>query len=171
MVDDTIPLFRKETDMADDDSNAGKPDVFREKRSRMTAELLEALRDAKTIQAFAEQHSSDYTDMNVDQYLSRLLAAKKLKKAEVINTSSLNKIYGYQIFSGIKNPSRDKLLAIAVAMKLSLEECQQLLRLARVNELYAKNKRDSIIIFGLMKQLDITELNDLLFDMEEFVLQ
>ena len=113
----------------------------------------------------------DHVDMNADQFLNRLLGAKKLKKADVIKTSGLNKVYGYQIFSGIKNPSRDKLLAIAVAMKLSLDECQQLLRIARVNELYAKNKRDSIIIFGLVKQLDITEPSDLLYDMEEFVLQ
>ena len=141
------------------------------KRAQMTVELLEALRNAQTIQAFVDQHSGEYVDMSVDQYLIRLLYAKKLKRSDVISASNLDKNYSYQIFSGVKNPSRDKLLAIAVAMKLTLDECQMLLRLARVNELYAKNKRDSIIIFGLMKQLDIKELNALLYDMEEFVLQ
>jgi len=34
-----------------------------------------------------------------------------------------------------------------------------------------KNKRDSIIIFGLMKGINSMELNDMLYEMEKFVLQ
>jgi len=97
--------------------------------------------------------------------------ARGYKKSGGISASCLSKTYAYQIFSGVKNPSRDKLLALAVAMTLTFEECQRLLRLAAVNELYVKNKRDSIIIFGLMRGLNNMELNDLLYEMEEFVLQ
>ena len=94
-----------------------------------------------------------------------------LQRAAATHGAKYRQIPRLSEFSGVKTPSRDKLLAIAVAMKLTLDECQMLLRLARVNELYVKNKRDSIIIFGLMKQLDTKELNALLYDMEEFVLQ
>ncbi len=69
-----------------------------------------------------------------------------------------------------KNPSRNKLLALAVAMKLNIEECQKLLKFGGVNELYPRNRRDAIIIFALTKKLSIFELNELLFDLDEFIL-
>ena len=65
----------------------------------------------------------------------------------MIQTSK--KIYGYQIFDGSKTPSRDKVIAIALAMQLTLDEANRLLHLSNNGILYPKIKRDSIIIFGL----------------------
>jgi hypothetical protein len=146
------------------------PDGARENPSAMTVELLAALRDARTIEEFSRQYGNDYINMSLVQYLEIILETKKLKKAEVIKASNLNKVFAYQIFSGVKNPSRDKLLALAFAMRLTYEECQRMLRLAGVNELYVKNRRDSILIFGFMKGLELIELNHLLYEMDEFVL-
>jgi len=151
------------------EANERKP--AQKKRAIITDDLLEALRDSKTIEDFTNKYKNDYFDVNLNDYLDSLLAAKNLTKAQIIKASHLNRVYAYQIFSGVKNPSRDELLALAVAMGLNFEECQRLLRLAEVNELYVKNRRDSIIIFGLMKCLGVMELNDLLYEMKEFILQ
>lgn len=142
-----------------------------QKKNNITQEMLEALKNSKTIEDFTKRHVTQFLDINLKDYLVSILQAKKLKKADVIKASNLSEVYAYQIFSGVKNPSRDKLLSLAVAMKLSFEECQRLLKLAAVNELYVKNRRDAIVIFGLMKGLDVLELNDLLYELEEFTLQ
>lgn len=111
-----------------------------------------------------------FIDLSLKEYLESLMERYNLKKSQVIKASGLSEAYTYQIFSGLKNPSRDKLLTLAVGMGLTFDECQKLLKLAGVNELYAKNRRDAIIIFGLHKQLTLGKLNDILFDMEEFTL-
>ena len=140
-------------------------------RGALTAELLEALRKSQTIEAFEREYGNDYIGMSFFQYMEVLLKEKKLKKIDVINKSGLNKVYAYQIFAGIRKPSRDKLLALAYAMKLSYKECQQLLHLANVSGLYIKNRRDSAIIFGLMRGLSVLDINELLYEMGEFILE
>ena len=143
----------------------------RKTRETTTGELLEALRRMTTIEEFTWEYGDDYINMSLVEYLKILLEEKNQKKADIIKKSTLNRIYAYQIFAGVKNPSRDKLITLALAMKLSYEECQRLLRIAVVGELYIKNMRDSIIIFGLINGLEIWELNELLYEMDEFVLE
>lgn len=137
---------------------------------RPTDALLDALREAETIEVFARQNAGEYIDIGIHDYLERLLEEKDMKKADVIAASNLHRIYAYQIFSGVKQPSRDKLLALAVGMRLSLEECQRLLRVAGLGALYVKHRRDSVIIFGLIRGLGLMEINDLLYAMEESLL-
>ncbi len=129
-----------------------------------------SLRQTDDISQFTKDHMSLFVDLSLKEYLESLMAQYGLKKSQVIKASGLSEAYTYQIFSGLKNPSRDKLLALAMGMGLTFDECQKLLKLAGVNELYAKNRRDAIIIFGLLKRLPLDELNDILFDMEEFTL-
>ena len=103
----------------------------------------------------------------LSNYLAQLLAEKGLSRAKVIEQANLARAYGYQIFQGEKQPSRDKLLAIAFAMHLSLDECNRMLTLAHANILYSKNRRDAILIYGLSKGISIYEVNDLLLSVEE----
>ena len=69
-------------------------------------------------------------DSALSNYLNQLLEEKSLKKSTVIKNSELNEIYGYQIFSGKRIPSRDKLISISFGLELSLEETQTLLKYA-----------------------------------------
>lgn len=74
---------------------------------------------------------------------------------------------GYQIFSGVRNPSRDSLIAICIAMRLELAEAQNLLKYAGFGQLYARNVRDSVLIHGICKKLTVPQINELLFDRSE----
>lgn len=140
---------------------AAKPD---------TAEVLEALRRFDRVEDFANEYVDCFVDSTFKDYLNGLIESHGLKKYSVIKASGLSDSYAFQIFQGIKSPSRDKLLALVIGMRLNLSECQRLLKLAGVNELYAKNRRDAIIIFSLERKLSISQLNDILFDMEEATL-
>ncbi len=139
-------------------------------RAAITDKLFEKLQEANDISLFAKANADSFINTSLTDYIEELLSRHGLKKPQIISESGLNEIYTYQILSGKRNPSRDKLLALAIAMKLDLEECQKLLKFGGVNELYPRNRRDAIIIFGLKKKLNIFDLNELLFDLDEFIL-
>lgn len=99
----------------------------------------------------------------LSDYLQQLLDDHGLTRAEVVRRAGLNETYGYQIFMGQRNPSRDKVLQIAFAMGLSLKEADRLLQAAGVNELYCKNRRDAVIIFCLDRGCSLQRANEELY--------
>ena len=142
-------------------------------KEKTTNELLGILKNCSnlsrledTLEILPDQHEYTFTS-----YLSKLLIEKNMSKSQVISDANLARTYGYQIFQGEKNPGRDKILAIAFAMHLSLEECNRLLTLAHTNILYSKNRRDAIIIFALENHYTLGDANDILFEKEEAVLE
>ena len=97
-------------------------------------------------------------------YLSNILKKKSLVKSAVIKKSELSEVMGYQIFSGTRNPSRDSLISVCVAMEFDIEETQKLLKVAQFAPLYPKNKRDSIMINGITNQKSVAQINEILYD-------
>ena len=80
------------------------------------------------------------------------------------NTTDGHTYEAYQIFSGTRHPERKKLLCLAVGMSLNLEETQTLLKCAGYAPLYVKMPFDSVVIYGVCKQLSVIEINEILFD-------
>ena len=136
-----------------------------------TEHLLAILKSKKTFSEYKSNKPTYIDDHTLSGYLSSLLEKKQLKKADVIRKSNLDRIYGYQILSGVKTPSRDKVLALALGMELSLEETQDVLRIANYPQLYVKKLRDSAIIFSLHNRLSILEANELLFNEGEPIIE
>ena len=81
--------------------------------------------------------------------------------------AEIDEIYGYQIFSGKKNPSRNTLIAICIGARFTINEIQTALKIAGYATLYSKMKRDSIIIFGINNSKEVCEINEMLFDQNE----
>jgi len=100
---------------------------------------------------------------SLSEHLNLLLSQKGIKKADVVRGSLLDRAYVYQIFSGEKTPSRDKLIAIAFGLKLSDDETQKMLKISGNRELYARDKRDALILFALQHKKTIWYTNELLF--------
>lgn len=121
----------------------------------LTEELLAELLDAPSPIAFTDAYH--ITSRSAAEYLNCLLDKKGLKRAAVIKAAGLNETFGYQIFKGERQGSRNKMLQLAFAMQLSLTETNRLLQAARVNELYPKDRRDAIIIFCLDKGYTLRE--------------
>ncbi len=93
-----------------------------------------------------------------------MIDPKKIKKTDVIRDSQLERKYLYQLFSGERTPSREKLIAIAFGMHLSEEETKKLLKIAGKRELYARDQRDAVILYGVQRRFSLTEVNELLFE-------
>ena len=132
-----------------------------------TDELMDALNQSSSIEEYINNEQDYMIDSTISDYLNQLLNEKSLKKSAVIKNSELNEIYGYQIFSGKRIPSRDRLISIAFGMGLSLDEALALLKYAGFAPLYPKQKRDSLLIWGISHQFSIYQINDLLYTENE----
>ena len=131
----------------------------------LTEELLQELLDAPAVEPFAEERASEPRTLSA--YLQQLLAEKGLERVEVVRDAGLNSTFGYQIFTGARGASRDKVLALAFAMRLTLRETNRALQAAGVNELYCKNRRDAVIIYCLTHGSTLQETDDDLFRLGE----
>ena len=75
----------------------------------------------------------------------------------IITRSAIDRTYGHQLFNGTRKPSRDKVIQLAIGLRLDLSETQKLLRVAQKSTLYPKIKRDAAIIHCILHNQDIHE--------------
>lgn len=136
-----------------------------------TEKLLNELKEASSLYSYINKHNIDFPNLSLPDYIDLIIQKKKLKKSEVVKNAGLHRTYAYQIMSGQKKPSRDKLLTLAFGLELTLEEAQKMLTLAEFNPLYPKNKRDSVVIYAICNKYDLMATNHLLYDHGEEVIE
>lgn len=136
------------------------------KHEKSTDELLNEIKQTNEIKKFIEKNSIEFTDKPLHDMLNEMIADMKIKKSEVIKRSGLNRVYAYQILSGKESPSRDKLIAFCFGLQLNVDETNSLLKSAGMPVLYARNKRDSIIIYAISSRKNVFITNNLLFENE-----
>ena len=134
-----------------------------------TDELFTELHEDSNIKNYLRRNRNEFV-LPLGEYLESLLAQKNLTKQAVIEKSGVQREYAYHIFSGLKkNPSRPKILALAFAMELNLEETQYLLRYAKQSPLYPRNPWDSVIISAIEQRLTVLQTNELLNQLGETI--
>ena len=129
---------------------------------KKTDELLKILNDSHDIDGVLQDHEEEFIQVSISEYLTALIEQKNLVKSEIIKRSGIDRVYGYQILNGTRTPSRDKLIQLSFGMQLGFRETQRLLAYNGFAQLYAKNRRDSIIIFAIKEKKSVIELNLLL---------
>lgn len=128
---------------------------------RLTEELLNDLLDSSDLEGYLNDLSS--ADTSLVSYLQQLLDEKHLKRVQVVRMADLNETFGYQIFTGARHPSRDKVLQICFAMALSLREANRALGYADAGRLDCRSRRDAIIIYCLDKGCSLQKVNEELY--------
>lgn len=136
---------------------------------KSTDELLNNIKNTLSIQDYIKENKSEYLNISTDEYLMKLLREKGLK-ISLISISSCLGDYVYKVFNGNRKPNRDVYIAIGIAMKLNYNEMQLLLRLAKYLMLDPRDRRDSIFLYAISKNLTVMETNDILFDFDEEML-
>lgn len=131
----------------------------------LTNELLEELLNAPSPAQFTSRHH--ITQRDLPDYLQQLLDEKDLLRPNVIHEAQLNETYGYQIFMGQRQASRNKILQIVFGLHCTLQEANRVLQAAGHNELYCKNRRDAIIIFCLSHSYSLIRANEELYRFNE----
>ncbi len=138
---------------------------------KSTEELYNEIQTSNNILDYLENNSSEMLVDNLAKYLEDWLLKKKLKKADVIRDSNLNRAYVYQIFLGKKYPSKDKIIALAFGLKMNETETQTLLKQAGYRELYPRDTRDALLIYAFKNKMNIIDTNELLYDHDVEVLE
>lgn len=87
---------------------------------------------------------------------------RHLTKSDLVEKINPDDKHIYHILSGARNPSRKKLLTIARALELNLDETNYLLRYGGFGILYVRDIWDSVIIRAIEKNLTILETNHIL---------
>lgn len=129
-----------------------------------TAKIVEELGLCSDFKTFYSENKEYMVRDNLSALLDKLIKKYDLKKSQIIRAAEMSEVYAYQIFSGLRIPERRKLLCLAIAMRLSLDEVQTLLKCAGYSTLYVKLPFDSIILYGICKKLSVIEINEILYE-------
>ena len=135
-------------------------------RKKSTDELLKLIQQENKLESFLQANADEFEHTTLCAELNRLLIEHSKTKADIVRFSLLDKTYTYQIFDGSRpNPSRNKLLAICLAMNATLDETQRILRLGHYQPLYPRNIRDSVIIYSITHHTSVMDTSQILYDM------
>lgn len=129
---------------------------------KSTEDLVNEIAAAENISQYLDDNEEEFLETPLHIHLRDLLAETEMNIAQIAARSAKGD-YVYQIFRGIKKPSRDVLLCIALALGLDLPKTEHLLRIARMPSLDARDRRDSIIIFATDHTLPVADTNDILY--------
>ena len=127
-----------------------------------TREMENRLFAAPDFAEFLKENRDGMRTPRLCYHLSELCRARGLRPVEVVRRAGLERTYGHQLFSGIRKPSRDKLLQLAFGFGLSVEETQELLKVAQKSPLYPRIMRDAAVMRCLFEGRAIDDLQDLL---------
>ena len=97
--------------------------------------------------------------------LGCLISKKKIPTIKIVENTNISKSY----INKLRNPSeksvrpgRYVIIDIALAIDATLEETNHLLKLARYQELYTRDKAESVIIWGMLHKLPGKEIRRML---------
>lgn len=133
-------------------------------KGKTTLEMENDLEQCDDLERYLKENGKNFCSLSVEEFLECYLAEKNLKKSEVIRRSGLNQIYAYQIFSGVRRAERDKLLCIAIAAGMTMDEANRLLVCGEKPSLYPRVVRDSVIGYALSHHYTVEQTDDLLYD-------
>ena len=138
---------------------------------KSTTNLENELKSCDTLESFLKRNLDELSTASLAEQIQTLIASKGLTRSGVVKASNLNEVYAYQIISGARRSSRDKLLCLCIAMKATLDETRELLVRGGFAPLYVRSQRDSIIIFAISHGETILELNNNMYDHGEPLLE
>lgn len=137
---------------------------------KKTRELLEEIMQERSFERFVDRNEKNFVTKDFTDYLNELCRQKDLIPEHVIKEAQIDRTYGHQLFNGTRRPSRDKVIQLAFAFGMSVDETQEFLRVAGRNELYPRIKRDAALIFGLSKHMNMQEMQEMLASLDISIL-
>lgn len=137
---------------------------------KTTQELINEIENVNSFQNYREHNTNNFIRDDYANYLISLLNERNLKKTDIIRGSGLNRAYVYQIFLGLKTPSRDKVISLSFGFSMSLNDTQKFLKQSGYRELYPRDERDACIIYSINHHYNILQTNQLLYESSLIIL-
>ena len=129
-----------------------------------TNDLQEALMDAPDLNRFLDENRENFNNTSVADSLNQMILKQRISKSALARQSGMSEVYLHQVFSGRRTPSRTRLLCMCFGLQTTVEEAQVLLKQCGYAPLYPKNRRDAILLYGLIHKETLFQINDTLFD-------
>lgn len=134
---------------------------------KTTDELNQELMSGAGIDAYIKDNQALFSDRAIAELLTELYERCPISKSGLARKAGMSEVYLHQVLSGRRRPSRDRLLCLCAVLEAALDETQALLRQAGFDHLDPKNKRDAIIIHGIIHHTGLEAVNDKLFEENE----
>lgn len=134
-------------------------------KEAVTTKLLERLFQAPDINTYLRDNGALMQMPAFDRFICALCQELSLSRAAVISRSDIPRNYAYQLFNGIRKPSRDKVIQLAFGFGLDVDGAQELLKLARQAPLYPKIPRDVVLLRCLNEKRSVWDAQDTLDSM------
>lgn len=128
-----------------------------------TNSLQQELMETPNLDRFLSENQDNFNGGSIHELLNTLFQKRSISKAALAKQSGMSEVYLHQVFAGRRNPSRSRLICLCFGLSATLEETQELLKQCALAQLYPKNKRDAIIIYGLVNGVSLFDINDKLF--------
>jgi len=104
-----------------------------------------------------------YTD-SFEKYLQKLINKKGLKNSEIYAAANISKQYFSKLLKGQVKPSKEKMLALAVGLRLNMDETVDFLRIAGY-ALSPISQTDTVVEYFIRKQeYNVLKIDIVLFD-------
>ena len=132
-----------------------------------TDDLRQELMESANLDQFLTDNQEDFDGGRIGEMLNALFQKHRISKAALARLSGMSEVYLHQVFAGRRNPSRSRLLCLCFGLDATVEETQLLLKHCGHAQLYPKNRRDAIILYGLANNMDLFDVNDKLFRQNE----
>ena len=128
----------------------------------ITEKILDQLGGSRSLTEIFDENREAYSTLSIGDYIELEIARANATKAKLIRESGINRRFFFDILSGKKLPNRRYIIRIFLALKLPLADVQWYLQAMDYPQLYARNRRDSVIIYCINHQLPVSECNDML---------
>jgi hypothetical protein len=130
-----------------------------------TEKLLSELMASDDFESYYMGNKQHMNALSLQKYLAVLCESKNITPHELIRSVDIDRVFGHQIFSGRRNPTREYIIKLAFGLGLTVEECQRLLTIAKCNQLYPRVPRDAAFIHCLHSGFGYKHTQDVLFKM------
>ena len=134
---------------------------------KTTGDLRNELLSQPHLDEYVKENRDQFVNWGLTEQLMRLFDEKNVSKAAVARNGGMSEVYLYQVLSGRRNPSRDRLLCICFGLGTTEEETQRLLKSVGYAPLYPRLKRDAVILHGIVHGTPLAAVNDRLFEENE----
>ena len=128
----------------------------------ITEKILAQLEGNQSLTEIFEENRKAYTEMTIGDYIEMEIKKAGATKAKIIHDSGINRRFFFDILSGKKLPSRRYIIRIFLALKLPLSDVQWYLKATDYSQLYARDKRDCVIIYCINHRIPVAECNAML---------
>lgn len=113
--------------------------------------------------------SDEILNISFGDYFRDVLLTKSITQQTVFLNADIGEKYGYKLISGEKHTKqRDVIIRLCFAGEFTFDETQRALRLYSMSPLYARIKRDALLITAFNKHIgNIIDLNQFLKEQGE----